>query len=712
MKNEGFGRCEVAAGRPPFGLLPCAFFLFLTASFLHSRAPAAEPALVVTGEGVRDAAGPESGLRREEIGRALLELAPDDRLDAVLRAQVPGFSLFRRSDSRLANPTAQGVSLRGIGPSGAGRSLVLLDGVPQNDPFGGWINWSRLPTGAIESVEVTPGGGAGLWGNAALSGVIELFRRVPRANGLRLEASGGNGTSASGSADGEWFRTLADGRTLSLSGRVDAFRSDGFPLVRADQRGPIDVPAWSDAVSASAGLRLGLTRETTLSAQVSGFRERRGNGTPYTVNATRALDANVALEMPAGAGRLRLQLYGQWRDFQSTFSAVNDTRTAETPSLDQFAVPARALGASVVLRLPLGEALRLSAGVDAREVGGETREYFRFLNGAFTRLREAGGRQRFAGLFGELAWRAAPHTTLTAAGRLDLLANEQGHRRERELSTGASVTDVSFPAERNAVATGRVGLRHEIGLVVLRAAAYTGFRLPTLNELYRPFRVRNDVTEANAALQPERLYGAEAGVDLRLHPRLRASLTAFYQELQRPVVNVTVAEGPGTFPLFGVLPAGGIGRQRQNVGRAEIVGLQSALDWTPAEGWEAGVRHLWSEGRIRRAAAFPALVGRRFAQAPAHSATAFLRWRPAPGWFAQLQAQASGAQYEDDLNARRLPASCTCDVSLGAPLGPHWSVRASLENAFDARVESGRTPEGLVTVASPRTYGLTLRTEW
>lgn len=678
------------------------------ALLLTAAAAPAQDRVLVTAEGVRDAAGPESGLVREVVDRAALEAAPAQRVDEILRARLPGFSLFRRSDSRLANPTAQGVSLRGIGPSGAGRSLVLLDGIPQNDPFGGWVNWSRLPAGALESVEVTPGGGAGLWGNAALGGVIELFGRIPRANGLRAEVRGGNGGTISGSAETEVFSQLSAGRTLALSARTDWFQSDGFPLVRADQRGPVDVAAAAQAGAVRTGVRLGFADQSTLSVQLAGFRERRGNGTPYTANATRALDASAAYERPFGSGSLRLQAYGQWRDFQSTFSSVNDARTAETPSLDQFAVPARALGASLVLRLPVTATLQASAGLDARQVEGETRERFRFLNGAFTRSREAGGRQRFAGLFTETAWKPDPQTTLTAAARLDAIASDQGRRRERELATGAPVTDVTFAARRHLVATARLGLRRELGWGALRAAAYTGFREPTLNELYRPFRVRNDLTEANAALLPERLYGVEAGIEARLQPRLRASVTAFHNELQRPVVNVTLAEGPGTFPLFGALPAGGVGRQRQNVGRAEISGLQAALEWNPWEGWTLAASHLFSHGRIRRSAQFPVLEGKRFAQAPEHAFTARAAWQSG-GWFAQVQLQATGAQFEDDLNLRRLAPALTLDAAAGAPLGRHWSVQLAVENALDARIETGRTAEGLVSIGAPRTYAVTLR---
>ena len=95
------------------------------------------------------------------ICRESLAQSGEARLDDVLRS-VPGFGLFRRQSSRASHPTTQGVTLRGLGPSGAGRTLVLLDGVPQNDPFGGWVDWSRLPSASLETELITRGGGAGL----------------------------------------------------------------------------------------------------------------------------------------------------------------------------------------------------------------------------------------------------------------------------------------------------------------------------------------------------------------------------------------------------------------------------------------------------------------------------------------------------------------------------------------------------------------------
>src|SRR5690606_40027417 len=133
---------------------------------------------------------------------------------------------------------------------------------------------------------------------------------------------------------------------------------------------------------------------------------------------------------------------------------------------------------------------------------GEPRVRCRTVSAAFTRERRAGGRARVAGAYLEGAWRAGPW--LAAGGvRLDAWRNDDGRRRERDADTGEVLLDLRPGGADGSVATARLGLRRETGFGAVRAAAYAGFRPPTLNELHRPFRVGNDITEANPALAPE-----------------------------------------------------------------------------------------------------------------------------------------------------------------------------------------------------------------
>src|SRR5207247_3089037 len=95
------------------------------------------------------------------LSREAIAASPSPAIDDALR-QVPGFTLFRRSGSRTANPTSQGASFRGIGASGASRAAVLDDGIPLNDPFGGWVYWGRVPREAVGRIEAGRGGTSAL----------------------------------------------------------------------------------------------------------------------------------------------------------------------------------------------------------------------------------------------------------------------------------------------------------------------------------------------------------------------------------------------------------------------------------------------------------------------------------------------------------------------------------------------------------------------
>src|SRR5258706_2863202 len=121
--------------------------------------------------------GGEAAFSAVEMGPEILKGAP--RLDEALK-RAPGVSLFRRTGSAAANPTTQGLSLRSIAPSGAGRALVTLDGAPVNDPFGGWVIWTALPPEGLEGATIVRGAGAGPYGAGALTGVIALQERGAR----------------------------------------------------------------------------------------------------------------------------------------------------------------------------------------------------------------------------------------------------------------------------------------------------------------------------------------------------------------------------------------------------------------------------------------------------------------------------------------------------------------------------------------------------
>src|SRR5882724_6576923 len=160
-------------------------------------------------------------------------LTADDKL-----RQIPGFTLFRRSGSRTANPTSQGVSLSGLGASGASRAIVLEDGVPLTDPFGGWVYWGRVPQASTQSVEVVRRGISSLYGSDGLAGAIQFMPRETETPSFSLETSYGNEQTPDlsfwgGSRIGAWDAAIS----------TDLMRTDGYILVPTANRGSVDTPA-------------------------------------------------------------------------------------------------------------------------------------------------------------------------------------------------------------------------------------------------------------------------------------------------------------------------------------------------------------------------------------------------------------------------------------------------------------------------------------
>ena len=302
----------------------------------------------------------------------------------------------------------------------------------------------------------------------------------------------------------------------------------------------------------------------------------------------------------------------------------------------------------------------LQIGVDFRRAEGETREHFRFMSDAFTRNRVAGGEALIAGVYIEDSLVLSDRLTLTGGVRVDHWRLRAGQLSETDLASGASTLFRQFPDRSGWEPTGRAGAVFKASDVLdLRAAAYVGFRTPTLNELYRPFRVGADVVAANPALKPERLRGVEAGVDLAPRGAIGLHATLFYNRLDKAISNVTRGRGPAVFPDVGFVAAGGAYRQRENLDAIEVIGLEASGDAR------------WRDVRLHASYAFTSaetgapgleLDGKRPAQTPRHQASATLSWVPPAPFRAAVTGRYVSAQFEDDLETRRLSSAFTVDA--------------------------------------------------
>ena len=653
-------------------------------------------AIVITGRALPEAKA-ERVYDVRRISRKQIEQSPTHELDQMLK-DVPGLELFRRSDARSGHPTSQGVTLRALGGNASSRALLVLDGVPQADPFGGWVNWPAYDPQDLSEIRVVRGGGSVANGPGALSGTIELTSSSDA--GISGEIDAGSRNSFEGRAHAG---IEAGGGMLSLSARGE--RSDGFvPITRAT-RGSADEPAPYREWSSRARWLAPIGNSSELQASLDGFHDWRTRGIDFTDNRTDGADASLRL-VSRGSWQWSALGYWQWRDFMSSFASVNPGRTKASQVSLQYSVPSHGFGGSFEVRPPLGEDVELRLGADARRTTGESDEFYSYVEGRPTRQRAAGGATSTLGAYAE-ASSVLGSLTLTGGGRIDRWDIPDGHLLEQTIATGAVLTNLHYGPRRGWLPTARGGIAAPLGeRLHLRSAAYLGWRMPTLNELFRPFRAGLDATAANPELNPERLAGAEVGIDYA-RGGLSLSLTGFFNRLRDAIANVTLGKGPGTFPGVGFVPAGGTYLQRQNVHAVDVRGLEASAAWSDGP-WSVSAGASLTHARMAASGQASLLDGLRPAQTPNLSASLAAGWDK-NGKAVQLIVRRVGAQFDNDLNTDILKAATTLDAYAQWPLTRRLVLVVRGENITNSLVMAGINGDNSVERATPRTLWIGVR---
>jgi vitamin B12 transporter len=611
------------------------------------------------------------------------QLTASPRLDQVLET-TPGVSIFRRTSSLGANPTTQGVSLRSIAGSGASRALVTLDGVPQNDPFGGWVIWTGLPPETIAAANIVRGAGAGPYGAGALTGVVSLDARAEAPGGFVGDVSaGGLGeVRAAGAAS----TRLGPVRVL-VSGSSES--SNGWVPVRG-LRGPADTDLTLRDASASGQAQVDVGR-ALLSGRIAVFNEDRGAGVRGALSKDSGGQASLTLSAQPTAQDFgwRLQGWLQTSNLTNDSVSVSANRQTATPANDQYATPATGYGFSAALRRST-PTTSWEVGFDVRGAQGHSKELFQFQNGGFTKNRIAGGATFTGGVYAEASYSAGPWL-VTGGARVDDWETFDGERVESVISTGA-VTLNQHPGDRGGVLpTARLGVRRDLGGgLSWRGAAYAGFRQPTLNELYRPFRVGNNSTLANPALNPERLYGVETGFNADWTGGA-ASGTVFYNRLEKAVTNVTLSATPNG-SIF----------QRQNAGTVEATGVEGEAHQDFGHGVSAELAGDYTYARVDGGKTAPRLTGRRPAQTPRATITSGLAWRPAEPFSLRADLRYESERFDDDLNTLRIAPSISLNARADWRLAGRASLYLRIDNLADAPIQTGQTQPGLKAYDAPR----------
>ncbi len=638
---------------------------------------AAAPEIVVSGRGL-DLPPAAAAYNTVEIGQERIAASASGRIEDALGA-VAGLQQFRRSDSRSSNPSAQGITMRALGGNASSRSLVLLDGVPQADPFFGYIPLSAIDPAQLAGARVTRGGGAGAFGSGAVAGTVELASGGPSELGLARGSLLVNDRGETDLSAGIAPR-LGQGFAV-LSGQWN--RGQGFWTTPPAQRSAASVRARFDVWSAGLRAVTPLTPEIELQARIGAFDDHRTLRFAGAFNTSSGQDASLRL-VGRGAWAFEALGYVQARNFSSIVMSSSTFRK----TLDQYATPSTGLGGKFELRPPVGGAHVLRLGSDfriARGTASETAFNANLAANPVTARRSAGGRNSDVGFYAEDDWSLGP-VVLTGGVRADRWTVAAGMFREAN-AAGTVTTNTLFAPRSGWETSARGGALVKLSNALsLRASAYSGIRQPTLNELYRPFQVFPVRTQANAALGNERLEGFEVGFDFTPVEAVKMSVTAYDNRVKNAIANVTIGTNL---------------RERRNVDAVRSRGVEASA------GLNLGTVSLdaslaLTDAEVRASGTSLLLDGKRPAQTPRVAASATAAWAPRPDWRIAVMVKHTGAQYEDDLQTDLLPAATTLDGFVAVPLRAGFDLVLRAENITDVAVVT-RNQGGSIDYGAPRT---------
>jgi len=675
----------------------CSIILYATGLLNYCRAQLIELQPVVTT--ATRSLEPESNIATKvtTIDRYTIEHSPAVTIDGIL-SNSPDFSLFRRDSSIGTNPTAQGVSLRGMGPSGASRSLILLDGIPLNDPFGGWITWSAVPRISLTSVEIISAGGSSAWGNTALSGVVQLLSDDPTLTHNSLDLDFGSFKTQTAEFE---LSTKANKSSIEVLG--NSFATHGYKIISPSQVGPIDQPAsnqhsWIETrfvTSLSPGLKALVTAQT--------FQEKRNNGTVYQKNTTHKTTISGQLTGTVSSQQSwDFTTYVQNSNFTSTYSSVNALRNSETPTSNQYDVPSSAAGGAFIIHWITSSAYNTTLGIDFRTVHGETREAYLYSNGSFLNNRLAGGLQNFSGIFIQHQHTLIDLVHASLGLRFDHWSKMNGHLQEYVMSNAASVTNNLYSDQHGNELSPSLGLTMQLRKSLrVRFNIEHSFRVPTLNELYRPFTQGYNVTLANPYLKTEQALNTDLGFDYT-KANTTLSLSGFLSTISNSVNAVTIFKGPGVYPGVGSISAAGSILERNNLNSIHAEGIDGSYKYKLSNTINFKIEGLFITTRIDKANIAPTLIGKSLVQVPKTNLTAHIDWSAPLNFTLNLDMHWLNKQFVDDQNLLSLNSVTRADVSINYKLWHKTSVYFKATNLTNSTIQTGLSSSGLTNVGSPR----------
>jgi outer membrane cobalamin receptor len=584
------------------------------------------------------------------LDRAAIASNPAMTSDALLR-QLPGFDRTR-SNSMFSNYGLLRVSFAG---AGSDRGLVLVDGVPAQDGFGGQVDWAAYPPQSLQRAELLMGAGSALYGAGAVGGVLDMQTFAPPSApgapvaGALTFAGGSHAFSRQSTNASAWLSPR-----ISSAVSVQQQRMQYYDLPPAYDS-PVNTIASSDTSMASMRLRYKAGDRDSVEVGERAAWDDQFEGRPNYTFSRRLNQTDLRYTHGTAQSILQAGI------FTRTTYIVNVADQFPTkPGVLRYVqnVPTSEDGFSAAW-INGGGASTFELRADARHVRGETRQY-----GTGNVFQNSGsGSQNLYGFAAQQTWRGK-RLQVVAGARLDTLRSYD----EQQQSVVKGVLNVTAPPARSdAAISPRLAMRYDLTPhLALRASSGAGFRPPFLNELVRGYFIGNVAYQPNPSLVPERSRTNSAGIDYA-DPRQRIALDVFDTTVNDAIMFRTIDP---THQL------------RSNVAGTRTDGY--TITFTRALTACSRFNASFTNQYARVTSGPDAILANRLQYVPQQSGT--VSYTAQTGIVTSgLSVAYIGQTYADDLNTQPLGTPLLVGANVHIPVGDGATVDVSADNLTGAR---------------------------
>ena len=496
------------------------------------------------------------------------------------------------------------VTLRGF--PGEQRTLVLLDGGPLNDAYGGSLEWSAIPLKIVQKIDVVKGPFSGLYGGYAMGGVINFITRTPEKKQALLETSYGSHNTfcqyisysdkiGNFSFSLYWAKKWREGRRTALivkkakqgqgevevTGFVETKDKYGKPCYIIGDAGK----NYWDQIQCGAKFFVSPSEGSELSLFISHNWRRYGYRGPRSYLRDESGEPVIEGKVDLGGKYISIKPYNflkswgvginNWCSLRYSTSldegaeltgrlGMNENRGwwAQAGSgatgqggpgkLDRTE-PNRTVEGEIKLNVPLRRAT-LTAGMNWRwdravssrwELSDWLDEGSRKTQDPIYRI---GGRTQTAAFYAQVGFKPTERLSLFAGGRFDWWRNYRASLLDRGNLT-------KYPDRSTSRFSPKVGVVYKPGVVLgpwnlkgIRASWGTAFRPPAVYELYKTWSFWGRVYEANPDLSPEISTSWEVGSDQTLLGA-KVSVTYYQSVLENLIYYKLIKDAQLDFPV-------------------------------------------------------------------------------------------------------------------------------------------------------------------